>query len=153
MDNPVTRGGEHVYLYREHRHSTPYHDHIGRIFDRLGCGQLGEDSFRPLAEVRIARTDQLEERELQAAFHGLRALASREQSTTIRMEMDNRTAVAFANRQGGTMSRWLCQIALEMWKWAAEQDLILTAVHVPSKDNTTTDRLSWLTSATEYWSF
>ena len=40
-------------------------------------------------------------KELQAAFLGLRALASREQSTTIRMEMDNRTAVVYVNRQGG----------------------------------------------------
>ena len=51
--------------------------------------------FRPLAEVRIARTHQLE---LQAAFLDLRALASRERSTPIRMEMDNKTSVAYVNR-------------------------------------------------------
>ena len=54
------RGGEQVHLHREHSHSTPCLDHIGRIVDRLGCGHLGEDSLRPLAEVRIARTHQLE---------------------------------------------------------------------------------------------
>ena len=60
VDIPVTRGGEHVHLYREHSHSTPYHDHTERIFDRLGCCQLGEDSFRPLVEVSIAGSHQLE---------------------------------------------------------------------------------------------
>ena len=106
-------------------------------------------AFCAMAEVRIARTHHRE-----GAASGFPWPSSVRQQQAIhyhtRMEMDNRTSVAYVNRQGGTTFRRLCQLTFEMWKWAAQRNLILTAVHVPGKDKTTADRLSRQTRATEW---
>ena len=61
---------------------------------------------------------------------------------TIRLEMDNTTAVACVNPQGGTHSYRLCQLALEIWQWAADRRIHLLAVHVPGVEDVTADYLS-----------
>ncbi|XP_065177381.1 uncharacterized protein LOC135808157 [Sycon ciliatum] len=81
-------------------------------------------------------------KELKAAHLGLQMFFSSSHDCTIRLEMDNTTAVAYVNHQGGTHSYRLCQLALEIWQWAADRKIHLLAVHVPGVENVTADYLS-----------
>lgn len=55
--------------------------------------------------------------------------------------MDNSTARAYINRQGGTISRRLCMLAMEIWDWCI-QHIFLIATHIPGDYNTQADLLS-----------
>ena len=81
-------------------------------------------------------------RELLAAFLGLQTFTSKLQGLTIRLELDNTTAVAYINRQGGTHSAQLCTLAIDIWQWAKRRNLFLYAVHLPGKLNVDADYLS-----------
>ncbi|XP_065185818.1 uncharacterized protein LOC135816551 [Sycon ciliatum] len=81
-------------------------------------------------------------KELKAVFLGLKTLCPDLTDLTLRLEIDNTTAVAYINRQGGTHSFLVCQLAREIWDWAYARRLFLVAVHVPGASNTTADYLS-----------
>ena len=48
-------------------------------------------------------------------------------------------AVAYINKMGGTHSRKLCDLALEMWEWCIERRLTVHAEHLPGKFNVIAD--------------
>ncbi|KAI8512117.1 hypothetical protein Bbelb_087560 [Branchiostoma belcheri] len=56
------------------------------------------------------------------------------------LRLDNATAVAYVNHVGGTRSPDLAALALEMWSWALERGLTLSATHVPGLTNTLADK-------------
>lgn len=56
--------------------------------------------------------------------------------------MDNTTALSYVNWQGGTVSRSLCHLALDLWKWYQEHRIYVVAAHVPGLQNVTADHLS-----------
>ncbi|KAI8504372.1 hypothetical protein Bbelb_174900 [Branchiostoma belcheri] len=58
------------------------------------------------------------------------------------LRLDNATAVAYVNHVGGTRSPDLAALALEMWSWALERGLTLSATHVPGLTNTLADKCS-----------
>lgn len=90
--------------------------------------------------------------ELKAVHLGLIHFAPEVTGTSIRLEMDNTTAVSYVNRKGGTRSRRLCQLAQEIWQWAAHRQLNLVAFHVPGVDNVRADFQSrhFQTATTEW---
>ena len=51
-------------------------------------------------------------------------------------QLDNATAVAYINNMGGTVSSQLTDLAKELWMWALNKDIILTAQHIPGLSNT-----------------
>ena len=81
-------------------------------------------------------------KELKAAHFGLLTFLANVHHCSVRLEMDNTTAVAYVNHQGGTHSYPLCQLALLMWRWAESHHVHLVAVHVPGVQNITADWLS-----------
>ena len=80
--------------------------------------------------------------EMRAVQLGLQAFVSQIHDTSIRLEVDNVSTVAFLNRKGGTRSQRLCHLAQEIWEWALSRSLVLVAVHVPGKSNTVADHQS-----------
>ena len=80
--------------------------------------------------------------ELRAVFLGLRHFASRYRKRTILLHLDNTTAVAFINRQGGTRLRTLCDLAVQMGVWGMRRDLSLEARHIPGVVNVSADAIS-----------
>jgi len=56
--------------------------------------------------------------------------------------MDNVTAVSYINQKGGTVSNALCQLAIEIWTWCAERNIILQAEHLPGQLNSQADEQS-----------
>ncbi|KAI8514896.1 Kinetochore-associated protein 1 [Branchiostoma belcheri] len=65
------------------------------------------------------------------------------------LRLDNATAVAYVNHVGGTRSPDLAALALEMWSWALERGLTLSATHVPGLTNTLADKCSRVFSGQE----
>ena len=90
-------------------------------------------------------------KELIAVWLGLKSLLRNASNQTIRLEIDNTTTVAYLNHQGGTHSRRLCTLAIQVLEWAAARHLELEAVHVPGALNHTADYLSRHVEETGDW--
>ena len=87
-------------------------------------------------------------KELFAAFLTLKSFCKHACHTHIRLEIDNTTAVAYINNQGGRKCE-LNNIARQMWLWAKERNLWLSAAHLPGSLNSVADRESRRVYATE----
>jgi len=77
--------------------------------------------------------------ELMAAFLALRCFIKDQQDLHVQLFMDNRVAIAYVNRLGGSHSRSLCYLALEIWKWCVQRKVSLYVVHIPGKANVIAD--------------
>jgi len=55
---------------------------------------------------------------------------------------DNRTTVAYINRQGGVRSVALLTAAENLWLWASQNVLSLRALHIPGRENGGADLMS-----------
>jgi hypothetical protein len=75
----------------------------------------------------------INELELYAAFNGLKSFASSAHRTTVEINIDNTTAVAYINKKGGTRSSSLCSVALEISTLCEEREIDLHAVHLPGE--------------------
>ena len=83
----------------------------------------------------------INEKELQAVFFGLQTFCGRLHDTHLRLNIDNTTSVAYVNNQGGRKPA-LNEIARNIWNWAQERKLWLSAVHIPGVENVEADRAS-----------
>ena len=89
--------------------------------------------------------------ELLAAFLALKTFASN-QKGLILLKMDNVSAVTYINQKGGTHSTQLCNLALQIWEWCIQKEIILQAEHLPGISNvvadiesrTVRDRCDWM---------
>ena len=63
---------------------------------------------------------------------------------SILIHTDSATVVAYINKQGGTTSARLCDMALELWEFCIKRNISISAVHVPGIKNTKADYLSRL---------
>ena len=60
----------------------------------------------------------------------------------VHMSLDNKTAVSFINRMGGTRSKGLCSDALKLWHMVLKKKGWIKAVWVPRELNQLSDMLS-----------
>jgi len=80
--------------------------------------------------------------ELQAGFFGLKSLLDSVRHKHIRLELDNATAVCYINAMGGSVSPKCNYVAKNIWKWAMERDIWLSACHIPGTQNVAADQAS-----------
>lgn len=88
--------------------------------------------------------------ELKAALLTIKALAAEMQNAHIQIFMDNTVAISYVNKFGGKMSA-LHSIAKEIWCWAKDRNLWISAVHVPGVENNEADDLSRKTNDDTEW--
>jgi hypothetical protein len=81
----------------------------------------------------------INELELLAAFLALQYFASASRNCSIRINMDNTTAVAHINKSGGTRSPHLLEIALKIAKWSEVRNINLEAKYLPGVLNIVAD--------------
>lgn len=70
---------------------------------------------------------------------------------SVKLKLDNQTAVSYLNKLGGTHSPSLNRLALEVWSWALQRKIWIIAEYLPGIKNTIadwesrnqTDRSSW----------
>ena len=77
--------------------------------------------------------------ELRAAFLALQTYASKLNNQHILLLIDNRTAIAYLNHKGGTTSRAISNLAVEIWEWYLRRNLTIHAEHIPGKLNNRAD--------------
>lgn len=80
--------------------------------------------------------------ELLAAEYALKTFAAEVSSKSILLRLDNKTAIAYINRQGGCRSEACHAIAKRMLQWCIIKNLRLHATYIKSKDNIVADSLS-----------
>ena len=98
-----------------------------------------------LLEISIGRWKKLEALdhinylELEAAFLALRAFLPLIKGSHVQFGLDNCTAVAYINWLGGTRSQHLTAMALDIWCYALDKNMVMSAIHVPGKWNRIAD--------------
>ena len=69
----------------------------------------------------------------------------------IQIQIDNTTALAYINNMGGSKSKELNQLAVQIWEWCISRNIWLTAVHIPGRLNTGADEKSRVFSGNHEW--
>ena len=77
--------------------------------------------------------------ELKAAFLAIQTFASSHSGIHILLLMDNRSAISFINHKGGTRSKVLSDLAVEMWEWCLVRHITVHAEHLPGSQNMEAD--------------
>ena len=77
--------------------------------------------------------------ELKAAFLALKTFLKNQSHKVVLLKLDNSAAVAYLNNKGGTHSVPLMSLALEIWTWCLQRNILISAQHVPGKENTIAD--------------
>ena len=80
--------------------------------------------------------------ELEALWKGLQVFKARLKQSHVVAMTDNTTVVAQIKNQGGTVSRQLTRQTTELLTWAQDQQITLTARHIPGHLNVIADSLS-----------
>ena len=80
--------------------------------------------------------------ELQAVRLVLQHFKPLIQGKHVLVRSDNRTTVAYINRQGGTSSIALLIAAESLWMWVSQIVLSLRALHIPGRENGGADLMS-----------
>ena len=89
--------------------------------------------------------------ELLAAFFALKCFCSHMSNCHIQIQIDNTTAVAYINNMGGSKSKELNQLAVQIWEWCIIRNIWLSAVHIPGRLNTGADEKSRVFSDNHEW--
>lgn len=84
----------------------------------------------------------INEIELQAAFNALQSFAGLKHGCSVRLRLDNSTAVSFINKMGGTRSFALNELAIKIARWCEARNISLQAEHLPGVLNVIADRES-----------
>ena len=80
--------------------------------------------------------------EMQAVWLALQAFADYIKGNSILLSTDNTTVAAYLNRQGGTHSQSLCNMAVEIMLWCAKNRVHIKARYLPGRLNALADCLS-----------
>ena len=90
--------------------------------------------------------------ELKAVFFGLQAFVKELKGKHVHVEIDNSTAVAYIRNMGGTHSKKCNKMAQAIWHYCINNDIWLSATHIPGVLNVEADRESRLFSDSTEWS-
>ncbi len=77
-------------------------------------------------------------KELQAAFFVLKCFCQNLSNVHVKLEIDNTTAISYINKMGGKFDH-LHTLARQIWVWARDRDIWISAVHLPGVLNTQAD--------------
>ncbi len=94
----------------------------------------------------------INELELMAAFNAVRSFAPLSIGISIRIFIDNSTAVSYVNRAGGTHSRSCSRVAQDLVLWCESRDIRIEAVFIPGELNTVADAESRTLNDSSDWS-
>ncbi|XP_062570072.1 uncharacterized protein LOC134232143 [Saccostrea cucullata] len=93
----------------------------------------------------------INELELRAIQFAVRALFASYSNCHIGIKSDNTTAVAYINSIGGMTSESLDSVAIQIWNWCLDKNIIISAKHIPGVENVKADFLSRQFSDSKEW--
>ena len=88
--------------------------------------------------------------ELQAAFLTLKTFGRQLSACHVKLFMDNTTAVACVRNRGST-KLYLHELTMELFAWADERNIYLSAAHIPGVDNVVADAESRVRNMDTEW--
>lgn len=80
--------------------------------------------------------------ELLAAFFAIKSFKANILNKNVRLMLDNTAAVCIINRKGTTHNDTCNNIAAQIWEFCQENNILVTAYHIPGIENVTADRES-----------
>lgn len=110
-------------------------------------GQLETSGRWLLHEAEVSSN----QRELRAVLYGLESFLPWLHHSSVMLETDNTTAIAYIKRQGGFASRALSDLARAIWNLLLDNQIVLQVRHIAGVDNVTADRLSRLAPDYNDW--
>ena len=69
----------------------------------------------------------------------------------VKLLMDNTAAVAYINKMGGTHSQFLSNLAVQLWEWRLQNNLQISAQHLPGHLNVRADQESRMLLDSSDW--
>lgn len=90
------------------------------------------------SEEDLRQYKHINQLELLAAFLAIRCFW-KAPCRSVKIFTDNKSAVTYINKMGGTRSPALNSIALQLWEWCVTNDVWVTAEYLPGKDNVLAD--------------
>ena len=84
----------------------------------------------------------INELEILAALFALKSFCSSMTNSHVNIYIDNTTAVVYVNAMGGTQSLSCNKVARNIWTWCMVQNLWVSAISLPGKENVDADRES-----------
>ena len=90
--------------------------------------------------------------ELLAATLALKTFVKHKTGISVLMKIDNTTAVAYINNQGGTVSMKLISLTQDLWMWCLERNIHIQAQYLLGVMNQTADRESRSMNDRSDWS-
>ena len=106
-----------------------------------GWGAVLDDTTVQQQWTAQEKTRSINWRELQAIYQAVRAFPQLH-DTTVLIRTDNISAMTYINKQGGTRSLPLSDLAGSLWRHCLRKRLRLTALHIPGIENSAADRAS-----------
>ena len=97
------------------------------------------------------RLRHINELELMAALFALKSFTGRASQVSVRLMMDNATAVHYVNNSGGSRSQRLCRISQEIVAWCEQRFITINAEYLPGTQNVVADRLSRASQDSSDW--
>ena len=80
--------------------------------------------------------------ELLAATLALKTFVKNKTKLSVLLKLDNTSAVAYINNQGGTVSKKLVTLTRDLWMWCLERNIHIQAQYLPGAQNCIADRES-----------
>ena len=90
----------------------------------------------------LEKTSHINCLEMMAATLALKTFAKDRTGISVLLRIDNMTAVAYINNQGGTVSEQLVHLTRDLWMWCLERNIHIQAQYLPGSLNTVADRES-----------
>lgn len=84
----------------------------------------------------------INELELIAVQRALSHFASNLSDRTLTLQINNKSAICYLRKMGGTRSASLSRIATDIWDWLLQRNLDLSLCYIPSRENKAADLLS-----------
>ena len=133
----------HLPLHNGRPLTTPVADVVITLdASTVGWGATCQDKHAGGPWSKEERNAHINFLELKAAFLALKTFVSNKSHIHVLLLIDNITAISFINHKGGTHSKVLSDLAVQIWTWCIQKNITLCAEHIPGVDNVGADRES-----------
>lgn len=141
----------HVMIYNSPIRSFQYIREIFSDSSKSGWGAYCNLEMTHGFWTEIEGQKHINYLELLAAFLGLKCFAAELHTCQVLLRIDNTTAIAYINKQGGIQFPELNAIAKDIWRWCEMRKIWVFAEYISSKDNVEADAGSRITNLDTEW--
>ena len=117
----------------------------------LGWGAVSEGVRTNGLWSESERSLHINHLELMAGDFAVKTFARHRTDVHLQLKMDNKTAVFYVNKMGGTKSNALSHSACLLWQWCLQKGITISAEYLPGENNVIADHESRLLLSSAEW--